>query len=74
MDIDGSEPWALKGMEETIRNSPNLIMVCEYYPKYIEMAGGSVKEYDEFLDRYFTREVISGDYGDGYWNLLCRRK
>jgi FkbM family methyltransferase len=30
MDIEGSEPLALRGAEALIRNSPNLVIVCEW--------------------------------------------
>ena len=26
------------------------------------------------LEKYFEIEIIEGDYGEGYWNYLCRRK
>lgn len=74
MDIDGSEPEALKGMVKTIERSLNLKMVIEYYPKYIESLGNKPKDMMDFLDRYFTYERIKGDYGQGYWNYFCRRK
>ncbi len=74
MDIDGSEPWALRGLERTIERSKNLKMIIEFYPKYLEMAGSSEKEFLSLLDKYFTYEKIAGDYGDNYWNLLCKRK
>ena len=74
MDIDGAEPWAVKGLEEIFLNNPNLIMICEYYPKYIEASNGDPKFFLNMLEKYFNLEVIDGDYGDGYWNYLCIRK
>ena len=73
-DVDGAEPQVLKGLIKIFESSPNLKMVFEWYPKYIRMAGGDPDEVREILDRYFTCEKIPGDYGDGYWNLLCKRK
>lgn len=74
IDTDGSEPHVLKGLERTIKNNPNLKMVCEYYPKCIEMAGGNPLEVKEILDKYFDCTIIEGDYTDQYYNLFCRRK
>lgn len=74
MDIDGSEPKALQGMIETIERSPNLKMVIEYYPEYIEKLGNEPKEMMAILDKYFTYEKIEGDYTDTYWNYYCVRK
>lgn len=75
MDIDGSEPEALKGLEETIKRSPHLKMVIEYYPKYIERLGLNPKDVTDFLDKYFTYEKIEGDLGSkDYWNYICVRK
>ena len=73
-DVDGAEPQVLKGMIKTIENNPNLKMIFEYYPKYIKMAGGDPKEVMAIIDKYFNWEKIKGDYGEGYWNLLCKRK
>ena len=74
MDIDGSEPKALKGMEELIKNSPNLKMVIEYYPKYIERLGLNPKDMTDFLDKYFIYSRIEGEYSDECYNLYCERK
>lgn len=74
MDIDGSEPKALQGMIEIIERSPNLKMVIEYYPEYIEKLGNDPKEMMAILDKYFTYEKIEGDYTDTYWNYFCVRK
>ncbi len=74
MDIDGAEPWALKGIEALIKQSPQLKMIVEYYPKYIEASNGNPKDVIDLLDRYFTYEEVPGDYGDGYWNYYCQRK
>ena len=72
-DIDGSEPWMLRGLIRTIKRSPNLRMIFEYYPKYIRDAGGSPEEVMSILNTYFDLQVIPGDYGEGYWNLYCTR-
>jgi FkbM family methyltransferase len=74
IDTDGAEPWVLKGLIKTIERSPNLKVVIEYYPKYVKDAGGDIKDVDEILKKYFTSEVIDGDYGGDYYNLFCTRK
>ena len=74
MDIDGAEPWAVKGLIQIFKNNPNLKMVCEYYPKYINASNGNPEEFLNILKEYFNLTIIDGDYGDGYWNYLCERK
>mgnify|MGYP001591995194 CR=1 FL=1 len=74
MDIDGSEPEALKGMRKTIERSPNLKAVIEYYPDYIKKLGHNPQDVLDILDRYFTYEKIEKDYGVGYWNYFCIRR
>lgn len=39
LDIEGSEPLALAGMEETIARSPQLALVVEYYPRVLQAVG-----------------------------------
>ena len=74
IDTDGAEPWVLRGLLRTIERSPNLKIVLEYYPKYVEDAGGSMEDIDKILNKYFNVEEIKGDYQDGCWNLFCTRK
>lgn len=74
IDVDGPEPRVLKGLKRTIERSKNLKMVIEYYPKYLEMAGESPKEFMELIDKYFTYERVPGDYNDDCYNLFCIRK
>mgnify|MGYP001559237627 FL=1 len=74
IDVDGPEPKVLKGLIRTIERSPNMKMIIEFYPKYIENGGCSVKEFQDLLDKYFTHTVIPSDYTEGCWNLFCTRK
>lgn len=74
IDVDGSEPRVLRGLEETIQRSPKLKMVIEFYPKYIERLGLNPQDVLDFLNQYFTYEKIEGDYGQEYWNYFCVRK
>jgi|TARA_B100001057_G_scaffold63457_1_gene57014 FkbM family methyltransferase len=74
MDIDGAEPWAVKGLIDIFEKNKDLKMVCEYYPKYIEASDGNPKDFHDILEKYFDLQIIEGDYGDGYWNYFCKRK
>jgi FkbM family methyltransferase len=74
MDIDGSESQALKGLEKTIEKNPNLKMIIEYYPKYLEAAGNNPDELMAYLKDKFTIEEVIGDLGGGCVNYLCKRK
>jgi len=73
IDIDGAEPWALQGLEETFKNNPQLKMVIEYYPEYIDKAGGSLNIFWDILEYYFYYKKIPGDVGEQYYNLYCTR-
>ena len=74
IDVDGPEPNVLKGLIRTIERSPNLKMVIEYYPKYIRDAGLNPDDFMAIINKYFTYEVIPGDYSENCWNYLCKRK
>src|SRR3990167_2927194 len=74
MDIDGSEPRALKGLVKTFERNPQLKLIVEFYPKCQEELGNDPKEMMAILDKYFTYEKIEGDYTDTYWNYICKRK
>lgn len=74
MDIDGSEPRALKGLIKTFERNPQLKMIIEYYPKCIEELGNKPQDMLDVLDKYFNYERIPGDYNDEYYNFVCTRK
>lgn len=74
VDVDGPEPNVLKGLIRTIERSPDLKMVIEYYPKYILDAGLNPQDMLDIINKYFTYEVIKGDYTNGCWNYLCMKK
>jgi FkbM family methyltransferase len=74
MDVDGSEPQALKGLEKTIAKNPQLQLIIEYYPKYLELAGNNPDELMAYLKDKFTIEEVIGDLGGGCINYLCKRK
>ena len=74
IDVDGVEPRVLRGLIRTIERSPNLKMVIEFYPEYIKNAGCDPDEFMEIINKYFTYEVVPGDYSDGCWNYFCTRR
>jgi len=74
IDVDGPDTKVLKGLIRTIERSPNLKMVCEYYPQYIKDAGDDPEEFMSIIKKYFNYEEVPDDYSDGCWNLFCIRK
>jgi FkbM family methyltransferase len=62
LDIEGHEPFALKGLEETLRRHAPLVL-CEYNPRCLRDNAGIVPE--EFAKQIFgltrTTEVIEHD-------------
>ncbi|MBF0299198.1 MAG: FkbM family methyltransferase [Oligoflexia bacterium] len=49
MDIQGYEHSALKGMENVIGRSKDLVLISELYPSGLKMAGTSAADYIEHL-------------------------
>ena len=74
LDVDGCEPAVLRGLIPIFEANPQVKMVVEYYPRYILDGGFSPEDFMETLNKYFTYEVIPGDYTDGCWNYFCKRK
>lgn len=74
MDIDGSEPIALRGLVKTFERNPQLKLVIEFYPECIKKLGNDPDSMMAILDKYFTYEKIVGDYTDTYWNYICIHK
>jgi FkbM family methyltransferase len=52
IDIEGAEPIAFRGMQETIARSPHLAIFAEVYPKAIERLGGTAVAFLEQLTSY----------------------
>lgn len=63
MDIEGAEMGALRGMTQTIANSPNLALVMEYNPLGLQAFGNTPHEsLQEVLDMGFSSlYVIEAD-------------
>ncbi len=87
MDIEGTEPFALKGMEQTIARSGSLVLFAELAPVLLQQAGVTPHEYLEQLQRLgFEAQLIDDDshclkhasswHGGPSWtaNLYCKRK
>ena len=68
IDIDGSEPRALKGLIKTIERNPQLKMIIEYIPETQRKLGNSPEEMMEIIDKYFTYKKVDEH------NLYCQRK
>ena len=74
IDTDGAEPEILKGLEQTVINNPQLKLIIEFYPKYIENLNLNPQDVIDFLDKHFTYSKIEGDYTSEYYNFFCVRK
>lgn len=62
MDIEGAEMGALRGMRETIRNSPNLSLVMEYNPMGLKAFGNNpVASLQEVLAMGFQSMYVIED-------------
>lgn len=56
MDIEGAEIGALRGMKQTIANSPNLALIMEYNPAALKAFDHEPqKAFHEVMDMGFTR-------------------
>ena len=49
IDIQGAEWDALKGMRRTIADNPEIQIVLEYAPVFIELVGGTPREFFDFI-------------------------
>ena len=86
MDIEGNEPFALKGMERTILRSGNLVLFSELNPALLRQAGVVPDDYLERLERLgfkvqlidedsrcFTQASSRQEGSLWYGNLYCAR-
>ncbi len=59
IDVEGAEPVVLRGMKETIRQSPNMIIFTEVYPRSMAKMGESAEAYlSELASLGFSLSVI----------------
>lgn len=73
MDIQGYEPFALKGMVDTLASNPNLMMLTEFWPAAMQRAGAAPQDFLQYLsslgfrfylldrERGFPRKVGQGE-------------
>ncbi len=77
IDVDGADLNVLRGLIRTFERSSNLKMVCEFYPKYLQMFGADPNEFIALLGKYFDYSIIEDDYeeiGQDHCNFYCVRK
>jgi FkbM family methyltransferase len=60
IDTDGHDSRVLDGMKRILKDSPNLKMFIEVYPKGLTLAGSSDKALISFLEDHFTLAIIDG--------------
>ena len=64
MDVQGAEMLALKGMERTLRNSPDVTVLCEFSPSLLRKAGSGPDELlKKFSDLGFAINYIDESSG-----------
>jgi FkbM family methyltransferase len=49
VDVQGFEQMALRGMSQTLRRSPRVVLMTEFWPKGLREAGGEARSYLEEL-------------------------
>ncbi|MFC1893697.1 FkbM family methyltransferase [Chloroflexota bacterium] len=66
MDIEGFEPYALKGMNNILKGSPDIKLFIEFYPEIIREAGNSPEEFARSLkdDYGFSITITDDDWKD----------
>ncbi|MBL7045406.1 MAG: FkbM family methyltransferase [Parcubacteria group bacterium] len=85
IDVEGAEPQVLKGMTETLKRKPTLIV--EFYPEGLKNAGQDPMGYLEYIvslgytlyqiteegtDRVSPEDLLKGDKFNKLTNLLCK--
>ncbi|MBT9169715.1 MAG: hypothetical protein DDT18_00050 [Actinobacteria bacterium] len=90
MDIEGNEPYALKGMAETISKNNNLILFTELAPLFLRRAGVEPKDYVLQLEQLgfdvrlidehsrclkpITEDLLAEDDPSWHANLYCIKR
>jgi len=57
-DVEGEEPAVLRGMRQTLQNSPNLRLLVEFNPMALRSAGADPAAFLEELDRTFDQILV----------------
>lgn len=55
IDIQGYEPYAIKGAIDTIKNNKSLKLITEFWPYGLNEVGSSAIEYFNLLQNYFNK-------------------
>ncbi len=63
MDVEGEEPFVLRGMQRTLERSPRLRLFLEFSPASLEAAGSSATELLETLQSLFDEVEIIDEAG-----------
>ncbi|MBL8211529.1 MAG: FkbM family methyltransferase [Bryobacterales bacterium] len=63
IDIQGYEPYAFQGMTETLRRSPKLTILAEFWPWGIQASGADLTGYISRLASFGFRASILDDSG-----------
>ena len=90
MDIEGHEPYAIKGMQKTLEKSDDVVLICEMAPEYLKRAGVDPGDFlaqlsflgfdPKFIDeekrvvRAIDPEFLTEGHPGRAANLLCRRR
>ena len=60
MDIEGAEPFALNGMMNTIRKSPNIVLFLEFHGPWLKRAGVEPQDFlDQLKEAGFECQLIN---------------
>jgi len=88
MDIQGSEYLALQGMERTLKENPDCLLLCEYAPEYLlKCSGTTPQQFETYLkdlgfNLYFLRDgklsafepIVKAGNGDVYYENVVATK
>ena len=71
MDIEGMELKALKGMTETVKNNPQMKIICELHPKLLKKYGDTQEELLRYVQSTLGMKTENIEWR--YW-LFARSK
>jgi FkbM family methyltransferase len=62
MDVQGYEPFVLRGMEQVLARSPSVTLLTEFWPMGMEQAGGSSRDFFQWFEQHgFSAYVLNRD-------------
>ena len=71
MDIQGAEHFAIKGIQETLKRFPNIIIVTEFSPQMLIESGGNP---ENFLDFFIDNDFLIKFFNEKRKQLLFATK